>query len=420
MSVALEKRLDKLQQSIRQSLDDHGGAIESLSPTTALKVLSDSYRSTRVAGLPVDKRKDHLQVVYRLSDPSAVEIFTHPYKDVGCISIWRLLVAPYDLAHVIGVNFFYDLSKSMRAVGNGIISCEHPERVKEFLSELKSSPVHEVLTAATPEGASFMANIVGCRGDYISDPKYDVAVTLTCNDAQKHRAIVELFDVLVHDDCQDYLGVAHGKSMLERRDYWYEKLLEKRLSWTQEHKFEVVRAYAHLLKRIESADNKTTLYFVVDAYRNHFHRQISSMLRELGASKVVIEEHPHQAVPDNTDKKKAKIRTSSKKTSRKRNRPGNSSNHVAKATASITSLLKKHQVPLSAVKANRLLLAAGILEEKVRLSQSDRNKQKKYKVFTEEGLKYGRNVTSRHAPDQSSPEFYLDTFSELVRRFLSE
>ena len=47
---------------------------------------------------------------------------------------------------------------------------------------------------------------------------------------------------------------------------------------------------------------------------------------------------------------------------------------VAKRTEPITILLKRHEVGLSAAKANRLLLAKGILEEKTRPSETEPGK----------------------------------------------
>jgi len=51
-------------------------------------------------------------------------------------------------------------------------------------------------------------------------------------------------------------------------------------------------------------------------------------------------------------------------------------------TSSLTDLLKKHDVALSTVKANRVLLESGILEEAERVS-SKSGKVKKYKILTD-------------------------------------
>ena len=84
-------------------------------------------------------------------------------------------------------------------------------------------------------------------------------------------------------------------------------------------------------------------------------------------------------------------------------------------TSSLTDLLKKHDVALSTVKANRVLLENGILEEAERVS-SKSGKVKKYKILTEQGLRIGENRESAHS-DQTSPYYYDNVFSELVGLF---
>ena len=81
---------------------------------------------------------------------------------------------------------------------------------------------------------------------------------------------------------------------------------------------------------------------------------------------------------------------------------------------SLTKLLKQHTVPLSAVKANKLLLAIGILAEAERESSTRPGIVKKYKVLTEKGLDYGVNEENTQSPDQTSPYYYKDSFSELA------
>jgi hypothetical protein len=82
---------------------------------------------------------------------------------------------------------------------------------------------------------------------------------------------------------------------------------------------------------------------------------------------------------------------------------------------SITKLLKAHNVPLSAVRANKLLLSLGILEEAQRESSTRPGVIKKYKVLSEKGLDYGVNEENTQSPDQTSPYYYKDSFAELGR-----
>lgn len=87
------------------------------------------------------------------------------------------------------------------------------------------------------------------------------------------------------------------------------------------------------------------------------------------------------------------------------------------STEPITNLLKKHNVGLSAAKANRILLEKGILEERTRPSETEPGKLRTYKALTELGLRYGINK-EQQLIDETSPRYYADTFNELVSRYL--
>ena len=81
----------------------------------------------------------------------------------------------------------------------------------------------------------------------------------------------------------------------------------------------------------------------------------------------------------------------------------------------ITNLLKAHEAGVSAVKANKALLAMGILEQKERPSSKYPDKIKKYKALTEEGLKYGENRGSITS-DETTPYYFKDSSPELLAR----
>ncbi len=89
-----------------------------------------------------------------------------------------------------------------------------------------------------------------------------------------------------------------------------------------------------------------------------------------------------------------------------------------KDVESLTKLLKEHQVGLSAVKANRLLLGLGLLEEATRESSTRPGVTKTYKRLTEAGLDYGVNEENPQSPDQTTPYYYKDSFAELGKRLL--
>lgn len=80
----------------------------------------------------------------------------------------------------------------------------------------------------------------------------------------------------------------------------------------------------------------------------------------------------------------------------------------------LTNLLKDAGIELSAVKTNKILLDLGILEEKTRHSKADPSKVKTYKVLTEKGLYFGVNKENKNNPDETSPAYYVSTFTELL------
>ncbi len=85
---------------------------------------------------------------------------------------------------------------------------------------------------------------------------------------------------------------------------------------------------------------------------------------------------------------------------------------------SLTKLLKEHEVALSAVKANKLMLSIGLLEEATRESSTRPGVIKKYKVLSEKGLDFGVNEENAQSPDQTSPYYYKDSFVQLAKLLL--
>ena len=83
-------------------------------------------------------------------------------------------------------------------------------------------------------------------------------------------------------------------------------------------------------------------------------------------------------------------------------------------TDSITNLLKQHQVEISAVRANKILVGRGLLLEKERPSSKYAGKMKKYKALSEQGLEYGVNVENPNSPGQTTPHYFVDTFADLL------
>lgn len=83
-------------------------------------------------------------------------------------------------------------------------------------------------------------------------------------------------------------------------------------------------------------------------------------------------------------------------------------------TESMTALLKTHNLKISAVKANKILVALGLLLEKERPSSKYAGKMKKYKALSTDGLKFGLNKENHNSPGQTTPYYFVDTFPELL------
>lgn len=83
-------------------------------------------------------------------------------------------------------------------------------------------------------------------------------------------------------------------------------------------------------------------------------------------------------------------------------------------TDSMTNLLKQKQADISTVKANKVLVALGLLEDKERPSSKYPDKIKKFKALTAEGLAYGENIENQSSPGQTSPYYYVEKFDELL------
>jgi len=89
-------------------------------------------------------------------------------------------------------------------------------------------------------------------------------------------------------------------------------------------------------------------------------------------------------------------------------------------TNSMTNLLKQNDSEISVVKANKILVAIGILEDKERPSSKYEGKIKKYKALTEKGLAYGINKENSSSPGQTTPHYYTEKFDELFSLIQNE
>lgn len=85
---------------------------------------------------------------------------------------------------------------------------------------------------------------------------------------------------------------------------------------------------------------------------------------------------------------------------------------------SLTKLLKEHEIPLSAVRANKLMLGLDLLEEATRESATRPGVVKRYKRLTEAGLDFGVNEENPQSPGQTTPYYFKNTFGELAAKLV--
>lgn len=81
------------------------------------------------------------------------------------------------------------------------------------------------------------------------------------------------------------------------------------------------------------------------------------------------------------------------------------------AKHSASELLKTHNIEMSAIKFNKLAMAAGLLELKERKGHS---KIHKFYSITDKGSAYGENDVNMNNPNQTQPHWYDGKFSEVL------
>ncbi|MGH1359465.1 MAG: hypothetical protein ACRBC3_11915 [Burkholderiaceae bacterium] len=83
-----------------------------------------------------------------------------------------------------------------------------------------------------------------------------------------------------------------------------------------------------------------------------------------------------------------------------------------KDAVAITHLLKEHNAPFGASKANKILLGIGVLEEGKRESSVNPGQFKTFKKISDSGEKYGKNEWNDYGDAQ--PKFFPEPFPELL------
>lgn len=79
---------------------------------------------------------------------------------------------------------------------------------------------------------------------------------------------------------------------------------------------------------------------------------------------------------------------------------------------SASALLKKHNVDMSTIKFNQLMVNNGMLEERERTGAG--GSVRKFKNLTDLGLAFGENMVSPQNPRETQPMYYEDAFEDLL------
>jgi hypothetical protein len=95
--------------------------------------------------------------------------------------------------------------------------------------------------------------------------------------------------------------------------------------------------------------------------------------------------------------------------------PTGSTAGSSEATASLTTLLKRHGHKVSAAACNVALRDLGIIEAKSRPSTKG---EAWFWSLTEAGLKYGKNVSNPKNQRETQPHWYESRFGELAQLLL--
>lgn len=82
------------------------------------------------------------------------------------------------------------------------------------------------------------------------------------------------------------------------------------------------------------------------------------------------------------------------------------------ATFSLTTLLKMTGITRSAASVNKMLEKAGIIQKMKR--PSSKGGEKEFWNVTEDGLRFGKNVTSDRSPRETQPHFYKSQFGKMM------
>ena len=95
--------------------------------------------------------------------------------------------------------------------------------------------------------------------------------------------------------------------------------------------------------------------------------------------------------------------------------PKGSTTGSSEQTAALTTLLKKHGIPITTTKANSLLAQAGLINLVERPSTKSPDETRQFWSVTDKGLAFGKNVTNEKNPRETQPHWYATKFIELCQ-----
>ena len=101
--------------------------------------------------------------------------------------------------------------------------------------------------------------------------------------------------------------------------------------------------------------------------------------------------------------------------------PSDAVDGSSRATTSLTTLLRDHQLAIHTSDAYRRLEKLGIVERMTRPSSSRTavNGMKGFWMVTTKGLRFAKNITNPKSPRETQPHFFTSRSTELVNMMLS-
>lgn len=95
--------------------------------------------------------------------------------------------------------------------------------------------------------------------------------------------------------------------------------------------------------------------------------------------------------------------------------PVDAADGSSRATHSLTELIRKNSLNITAQAAYKRLLELGLVDRKSRPSTKTADKTKQFWSITSKGLIYGKNITSPSNPRETQPHFFESKTADLIK-----